>query len=288
MNKQDVIDIMNRADRMKNPIRQYPNKTMVSLFFEQSRLIDSYNAAARRLGMKVHNMIATAESLEDHVKLSNYYGDILVLRHPDEDYQHRAEMVSDIPVLPAGKFENPTQALVDLYTLSRELEFRGITLDSETRQTLHISFLGYNRAVQPFVNLLKHFPNIELHYVSRSDVDPDLIPLTDVFYVSRKQDEDAYCIDRTFLSKTKHTAIVMHHLPRTDELLPEVDKNPRCVYFEQQENGIYMRMATIDLIFSRDCPTVRECFWIGFSYIKTRLSMFSLWPVVSTGVCRCV
>ena len=288
MEKQDILEMMAHADRMKNPIRQYPNKTMVSLFFDPTHVQDSYQVAARRLGMKTHTTTVTQERMEDHVKISEKYGDVLVLSHSDDDYQHRAEMVCSIPIIPAGKYENSIQALTDLYTLIKELEFRQIHIDSDRRRTLHITFLGYNRHVHPFVHLLKHFPNIDLHYVSRSDIDPELIPLTDVFYVSRKQEEDGYCVDRAFLSKTKHTSIVMHHLPRTTELSPEVDNNPRCVYFEQQENGIYMRMAALDRVFSKDCPNLRECFWIGLAYIKNRLSMFSLWPLVSTGVCRCV
>jgi aspartate carbamoyltransferase catalytic subunit len=161
-----------------------------------------------------------------------------------------------------------TQPLIDIYTLFKELKYRGIDLDSEAREPLHITFLGYNRTLQSFLTLLKLFPKIETHF-STELVDTK----TDILYMSRRQQEESYLVNKSFISPTKPTMIVMHTLPRGPELDPEIDTNPRSVYFHQSENGVYVRMAILDKLFAlRSCPSFYELFWIYVSKIASKFS----------------
>jgi aspartate carbamoyltransferase catalytic subunit len=90
-------------------------------------------------------------------------------------------------------------------------------------------------------------------------------------YVSRRQGTEDYTIDRAYLQTFKPTLILMHPFPRTDELSPEVDTNPRSVYFHQMENGLYMRMAILDRVLSASCaPTWWEWLWIVFACMLSR------------------
>jgi aspartate carbamoyltransferase catalytic subunit len=268
MNKQEILQFIKHVDQMKNPLRQYPNRTVVHYFREHTRSYYSFQAAALKLGCNVMSVDQTlSESLEDSVKILQHYGDAIVIRHPDSDAHSRAVKISRVPVIQAGSHCQNTQALIDIYTLFKELKYRGIDLDSDKRPILNVTFLGYNRAIQAFIALLSLFPRIKYHYVS------DEIPSTDVLYVSRRQNDESYCVDKEFLSKTKPTMIVMHPLPRSDELSHTIDTNPRSVYFQQSENGLYVRMALLDAIFSvRQYPTLYELFWI---YMAKLASIFS-------------
>jgi aspartate carbamoyltransferase catalytic subunit len=268
MNKQEILRFIKHVNQMKNPLRKYPNRTVVYYFREHTRSYYSFQAAALKLGCNVltveQNM---SESLEDSVRTIQHYGDAIVIRHPDADSHLRAVKISHVPVIQAGSHCHQTQALIDIYTLYNELKYRRIDLNSDTREILHVTFLGYNRSIQSFIALLSLFPKIKYHYVS------DEIPTTDVLYVSRRQNDESYCVDKEFLSKTKPTMVVMHSLPRSDELSPTIDTNPRSIFFKQSENGVYVRMALLDSLFSvQQYPTLYELFWI---YMAKLASIFS-------------
>jgi aspartate carbamoyltransferase catalytic subunit len=269
MNKEQVLDFFKHVDQMKNPIRKYPTKTVVYLFQDNTRTLYSFKAAALRLGC--NNLIVeqpNMESFEDTIRTIQHYGDALVLRDPDPDSYTLAVSKSKIPIVQAGGHGQMTQPLIDIYTLFKELKYRGIDLDSDSRETLHITFLGYGRTVQSFLTLLKLFPNIETHFSSEI-----IEKNTDVLYVSRRQQDETYCVNKEFIKTAKSTMIIMHALPRCSELSTDIDFNPRSVYFHQSENGIYVRMAILDKLFSiRTYPTLYEVFWI---YIAKLFSMFS-------------
>lgn len=268
MNKEEILHFIKRVDRMRNPLRKYPNRTVVHYFREHTRSYYSFQAAALRLGCNVMTVDQTlSESLEDTIKTIQYYGDAIIVRHPDKDAHLRAVKNSRVPVIQAGSQCHKTQALIDIYTLYKELKYRGIDLNSETRETLQVTFLGYSRTIQSFIALLSEFPKIKYHYVS------DEIPTTDVLYVSRRQNDETYCVDKDFLSNSKPTMVVMHPLPRSEELSNTIDTNPRSIYFQQAENGLYVRMALLDELFSiRQYPTFYEVFWI---YMAKLASIFS-------------
>jgi aspartate carbamoyltransferase catalytic subunit len=254
---------------MRHPIRQYPNKTVVYFFEDNTRTLYSFQAAALRLGCRIMTIEQpNLESFEDTIRSIQHYGDALVLRCPEPESFTRAVSMSRIPVVQAGAHGQMTQPLIDLYTTFKELKYRGIDLDKEDREPLHITFLGYNSTLQAFVTLLKLFPKIEFHY-STEKVDPN----TDILFVSRRQQEESYTVNKSFVKPNKPTMIVMHTLPRGSELDPEMDTNPRSVYFHQSENGLYVRMAILDKLFSiRSCPSFYELFWIYMAKLASKFS----------------
>lgn len=269
MNKETVLEFIRYVDRMKNPIRQYPKKTVVYLFHDNTRTLYSFQAAALRLGCR--NLVVeqpNLESLEDTVRSIQAYGDALVIRDPDPESFTRASSRSRIPVVQAGIHGQEAQSIIDIYTMYKELKYRGIELDSEKRDTLHLTFLGYSRSVQPFLNLVRLFPKIDIQF-SNETFDPN----TDILYVSRRQQEESYCVNKQTIEHTKPSMIIMHALPRSSELSTDIDFNPRSVYFNQSENGLYVRMAILDKLFAvRTCPSLYETFWI---YMAKLASIFS-------------
>ncbi len=286
LTKQDILSYILKASNIKKngPLCKYPNKTLITMFYEPStRTSCSFQAAAIKLGCNLINMtdkvssVEKGESLEDTIKTLNFYGDAIVLRHPLKGSSERAMQVSNIPIINAGdgNGEHPTQALLDIFTIYNELASFGIDLDSDKRDTLVITFVGdlkNSRTIHSLIRLLHHFPKIKLIYVSppslelpetnSTDLD-DAISMTDVLYVTRIQKErfenesdyhsilNKYqCIDKNVMLKAKKQMILMHPLPRLNEISTELDNDPRAAYFKQVENGVYMRMAILDTIFS--------------------------------------
>jgi len=261
MNKQEVLDFFKSVDRMRNPLRQYPNRTVIHFYQEHARSLHSFQVASHKLGCKVLTIEPSQESLEDTVRTIQPYGDALVLRHPEPDSYTRATSVSQIPVIQAGIHGQETQSLTDIYTLYKELLYRGIEIDSISRKILHVTFLGYGRNVQSFVRYLELFPKVACHYATELSA-PEVVD-TDVLYVFPTQNNETYCVNKEFLSTTKPSLILMHPLPRQEEISEEIDTNPRCVYFHQSENGLYVRMAQLDHLFSvRSRPTFLEYIWM--------------------------
>jgi len=234
MNKQQIIDLMARADRMRHPIRKYVN-TVVCLFNKPTPTLWSFQAAAIRLGCNVLTMS------EEHTSSAHAYGDLLVM-NPDTTQNQEIDRMAEF------------------YALYKELHLRSIDLDSTDREPLHVTFLGYSRNVQPFVYLLQRFPKIEFHYVSQEEIEPEVQEITDVFYVYPFQEGDKICLDKAFLNKTKHTSIVLRTHPYDDT---EIWHNPRCIYSSQASYGVYMRMAILDKSLSAlSWPSLYEMEWL--------------------------
>jgi aspartate carbamoyltransferase catalytic subunit len=263
-------------------------KIMASLFYEPStRTRMSFESAMLRLGGGVigtesagqFSSVAKGETLEDTVRIISGYCDVLVLRHNEVGASRRAAMVSSVPVINAGDGpgQHPTQALLDLYTIRKELG----RLDG-----LHIAMVGdlaNGRTVRSLCYLLSKFDGVKLTFVAppsvamgrdiKSYLDEKgvayeetenldaVLPEVDVVYQTRIQKErfsgrmdeyqrvsGIYVIDAAAMRRLSPAAILMHPLPRVGEIAEEVDADPRAAYFRQARNGIFIRMALLSML----------------------------------------
>lgn len=264
---------------------------LASLFFESStRTRLSFETAMNRLGGRVistvgfqFSSISKGETLYDTMKMVEGYADIAVIRHPVEGSSRIAAAAVDIPVINAGdgSGQHPTQALLDLYTIFRE---RG-SIDG-----LKIAFVGdlkFGRTIHSLIKLLRHY-NVELFLISPVDLaipeayrkelrsanrnfeeteDIKAIWDCDVAYITRIQEErfvdhneyeklkDSYSINRAFLNAAKSNPLIMHPLPRVNELSTDVDNLPEAAYFRQAAYGVYVRMALLLLTLKVELPS---------------------------------
>jgi aspartate carbamoyltransferase catalytic subunit len=263
---------------------------LASLFYEPStRTRFSFESAMLRLGGSIlstenareFSSAAKGESLEDSIRITSLYADVITLRHYEDDAAQRAAAVSGVPIINAGsgKGQHPTQALLDLYTIKREHGH----VDG-----LSIAFVGdlkHGRTVRSLAYLLGKFDNIrirfisppelrvgsdikeylERHHVEYSESD-DLSSAAEhigVLYQTRIQKErfedplqyellkHSYRIDAALAARMRPGAIVMHPLPRVDEIATEVDRLPQAVYFKQARYGLLVRMALLKMIFGK-------------------------------------
>jgi aspartate carbamoyltransferase catalytic subunit len=223
--------------------------------------------------------VAKGETLEDTVRILNGYADVLVLRHYEVGSAKRAASVSRIPVINAGDGagQHPTQALLDLYTIHKEIG----AIDG-----LRIAMVGdlaQGRTVRSLAYLLSKFQDIRIYFTAppllkmkedildylrerqvwfteETDLDK-VMPEVDVVYQTRIQKErfgdrladyeqcrGVYLITSESLRLMKPNAIVMHPLPRLDEIAMEVDSDPRAAYFRQAQNGLSVRMALLTMV----------------------------------------
>jgi aspartate carbamoyltransferase len=264
-------------------------KILANLFYEPStRTFSSFMAAMQRLGGAVipisevrYSSVAKGESLPDTARTLACYADVIVIRHPEVGSAALAAQFAGKPVINAGDGvgEHPTQALLDVFTIREELGH----LDNLTVTLL--GDLKYGRTVHSLARLLTRFDNVKLHYVSPKilrmprDVIEEVkekglpqkehltldgvLPETDVLYVTRVQRErfdnpkeyekvkDAYVVTAETLEKAKQKMIVMHPLPRVNEISMEVDKDQRAAYFRQMEYGLYVRMALLAMVLGK-------------------------------------
>jgi aspartate carbamoyltransferase catalytic subunit len=258
-------------------------RLLATLFYEPStRTRFSFEAAMYRLGGQVlsaenaagASSAAKGESLEDTIQVVTGYADAIVLRHPEVGAIERVARVAKVPVLSAGDGagQHPTQALLDLYTIKKELG----RLDH-----LRVGLAGdlrYGRTVRSLALLLSRFPGNELVMISPAelrmgtdimdqlkdqrvvetdDLDAALAGL-DVLYQTRIQAErfasadkyeryrGVYVVSLDVMRRLPEGAILMHPLPRVGEIDPLVDADPRAAYFRQARNGLWTRMAVLD------------------------------------------
>lgn len=259
-------------------------KILATLFFEPStRTRLSFEAAMLKLGGSTIGFaeaeiasVMKGENLADTVRTVENYADAIALRHRLEGAAKLAAEFSKVPIINSGTGaeEHPTQAFIDLYTMRKEKgKIDGL-------KVALIGDLRYGRTVHSLAYALALY-NIELYLVSpetlrmRNDVlrtvkskiqvteDANLesiIPQIDVLYVTRIQKErfpdaaeyakvkGAYKIDLKTLKNSKKDMIILHPLPRVDEIAPEVDNTPQARYFQQVWNGIVVRMALLSLV----------------------------------------
>ena len=259
-------------------------KILATLFFEPStRTRLSFEAAMHKLGGSTIGFaeaelasVKKGENLADTVRTVENYADIIAVRHPLEGAARLAAEFAKIPIINGGSGaeEHPTQALLDLYTIMKE---------KRKINGLKIAFVGdlrYGRTVHSLAYALSLY-NIELYLISPESLRmrrevlqtiKEKIPViektslektvsqVDVLYITRIQKErfpdpaeyikvkGSYRIDLNTLSEAKEGLIILHPLPRVDEIAPEVDSTPYAKYFPEVWNGIVMRMALLALI----------------------------------------
>ncbi len=286
----ELLDkIFSTADKFeKEPEKILAGKIMASLFYEPStRTRFSFESAMLRLGGSVistenareFSSAIKGETLDDSIKVINGYADVIVIRHYERGASRGAAEISDVPVINAGDGagQHPTQGLLDLYTIKKELgKIDGITIAM-------VGDLKNGRTVRSLSYLLGKYEDIKIYFVS-----PDALKIgddikeyldkhkveyketadlesvvgeVDVLYQTRIQkerfeDEDEYfkfkgCyqIDNKMVEKMKDDSIIMHPLPRVDEILPEVDASPKAAYFKQARYGVLVRMALLVALF---------------------------------------
>ncbi len=259
-------------------------KILASLFFEPStRTKFSFDSAMMRLGGNVigfadaeTSSTKKGESLADTIKVMGYYADILVMRHPKEGAPKLASQYSSVPVINGGDggHQHPTQTLTDLITIKKY---------KRTISGHKVAFCGdlkYGRTVHSLIRTLARFGTKEFILVSpdalklpdtlkrqlieKYDVNLTEVPYleevindVDILYMTRIQKErffneadylklkNSYKLTREKLKSAKTDMIIMHPLPRVNEIAYDVDDDSRAVYFQQSEMGVYVRMALI-------------------------------------------
>jgi aspartate carbamoyltransferase catalytic subunit len=289
-------EIFSTAQDMERVAQHYGSnilsrRVMATLFYEAStRTRLSFESAMRRLGGEVittesaqeFSSASKGETLEDTIKVISGYADVIVLRHYESGASSRAAEVSKVPVVNAGDGagQHPTQALLDMYTIEREIgRLDGISIAL-------VGDLANGRTVRSLCYLLAKYDAPRIYFVSppvvrmRDDIKEYLrrngvsceevddlhavAAKVDVIYQTRIQRErfgdrmeeyesarGHYIIDRSVLECMTEKAVIMHPLPRVDEIVAdEVDADPRAAYFRQAHNGLYVRMALLKMILS--------------------------------------
>jgi len=259
-------------------------KTLATLFFEPStRTRLSFETAMHKLGGETIGFaepeatsIKKGESLADTVRVVENYAEVIVLRHPLEGAARFAAEYTSVSVINAGSGaeEHPTQALLDLYTVRKEkgkIDGLNIALIGDLRYGRAVHSLAYGLS-QYEVKLYLVSPGMlrmrrevlddireKMEIVDNADLE-EIIPEVDVLYVTRIQKErfpdlaeyakvkGSYVINIDLLRRAKEDSIVLHPLPRVDEITPEVDSTPHAKYFKQAWNGVVVRMALLELI----------------------------------------
>jgi len=278
---EDMVEIA-RGRSVSDLLR---GKVLACIFFEPStRTRLSFETAMNRLGGGVIGFAGTeatsvvkGETLADTIRMVSGYADAVVLRHPREGAAKLATEFSSVPVLNAGDGagQHPTQTLLDLFTIRTE---------KGRLQDLNISLVGdlrFGRTVHSLAIALSKFGNT-INLVSPEGLEmpaevtsylkstgmlgaachsPDeVISDTDILYATRIQKErfpdpaeyervaGMYRVDPDLLSRGPQNMIVMHPLPRVNEITPEVDTLPQAKYFEQAFNGVPVRMALLSMV----------------------------------------
>ncbi len=282
-----IADFFEKAD-LKNRIpKVLKNKILACIFYEPStRTRFSFESAMLKLGGGVvstesagyFSSAIKGESLEDTIRIIAGYSDVIVLRHSEIGAAERAVKVSSVPIINAGdgSGEHPTQALLDLYTIEKELG---------RINNFKIGMVGdllYGRTIHSLIYLLSLCNKVELFLVSPQVLRlpakyksflkahgmkffetrslNDILSEVDILYITRVQKErfsslrlydkikNSFIVGKMALERLNKKAIIMHPLPRVNEISKEVDSDKRAAYFRQAQNGLYIRMAILTLV----------------------------------------
>ena len=303
LNRKTLQDIFKMADGFKKADQEnkvpklLQNKILSCVFYEPStRTRFSFESAMLKLGGQVistenathFSSAAKGETLEDSIRIISGYSDAIVLRHPETHAAERAAKVSSVPIVNAGDGtgEHPTQALLDFYTIQKEIG----RVDNFKIALVGDLFNG--RTIHSLIYLLSSAHNVEVFLVSPKELKlpekyksflktrkikffessnlESIPPKVDVLYMTRVQKErfssqqlyeqvkDIFILNKKLLNKLKKRAVVMHPLPRVNEISQEVDSDNRAAYFRQAQNGLYIRMALLSRLFikSKNLPPV--------------------------------
>jgi aspartate carbamoyltransferase len=292
--KQSILKTMKVASRMHTerrtspkPIKLAEGKVLANLFFEPStRTASSFAAAMMKLGGSVVSLdeqtssSQKGETTEDTIRTISQYADVIAMRHPLEGSVLNAAQFSTRPVINAGDGggEHPTQALLDIFCIMQELcveDLNGLNItlcgDLLNGRTVHsLSHLLSNfegltiNCVAPDIlqmpnNVVQHLKDNNVN-VNLMDTYADVMPETDIFYMTRVQKErfetqeayeackGLYILTPEDMKHAKDRMAVMHPLPRVDEIDVGVDHDPRAAYFRQVGCGLSLRMALLGMV----------------------------------------
>ena len=282
---EEIFDLADAIiDDPEKYVHACDGKLLATLFYEPStRTRFSFEAAMLRLGGKVigfsepnSSSVAKGESIADTIRTIACYADIAVMRHPKEGAPRIAANATDMPVINAGDggHQHPTQTLTDLLTIRRRKGgFNNLTVGL-------CGDLKFGRTVHSLIKALSRYEGIKFvmispeelripEYVRKGVLDANSIPYRevkkmqdvmselDVLYMTRVQRErffneddyirlkDRYILDLDKLVSAKEDMMILHPLPRVNEIAVEVDNDPRALYFEQAKNGMFVRMSLI-------------------------------------------
>jgi aspartate carbamoyltransferase catalytic subunit len=285
--KEEILRILDIAEDFEVNQRQkiLSDYVVATLFFEPStRTRLSFESAVQYLGGGIVGFaspdvssVTKGESLKDTILTVSNYSDLIVMRNPMDGSARYASEVSPVPIINAGDGANqhPTQCLLDLYSIRKtqgKLDHLNIAM---------VGDLKYGRTVHSLVQALSLF-NTTFHFVSPESLKmpssvktwvkkagleyhqytdfKEVIPKADILYMTRIQGErfpdpleyekvkNAYILDNAMLENSKDNLKVLHPLPRVNEINEDVDDNPKAYYFQQAQNGVYVRQALIAAI----------------------------------------
>jgi aspartate carbamoyltransferase catalytic subunit len=271
---------------LTGPLR---GRILATLFFEPStRTRFSFEAAMQKLGGGVlsaedarDNSSATkGESIGDTIRVVSGYADVIAIRHYEAGTAAEAAKNSPVPIINAGDGvgEHPTQALADMYTIKKELGWLsglrvvlvGDLLNGRTIHSLLPLLCLYSGVTIDLISPAQlRLPLQYREYLTKKGIPfhegdrlEGVIEQADVAYITRVQKErfasqeeydavkDVYVINAETANRMKPQAIIMHALPRVNEIAPDVDDNARAAYFRQAKNGLYIRMALLKYLLS--------------------------------------
>ena len=263
----------NALNNKDNISTSLSGKILTNLFYEAStRTSSSFYSAMTRTGgsvIPINNVkfssVTKGETLEDTIIAMSTLSDCIVLRHPDTGSANRAAKVSSVPIINGGdgEGEHPTQTLLDGFTIYSN--------NNKSLDNLNITFIGdlkNGRTVKGLVKLLSRYKNNNFNFISpeslklpsellpsnsiESENIENVIDKTDVLYVTRVQKERGsdhdYSLSLEKLNLLKRDSIVMHPLPRVNEIPREFDNDKRAKSFEQMRNGLWCRIALLEKI----------------------------------------
>lgn len=258
----DFLEIFDLANNIKENPNNYRyslvGKIITNLFYEPStRTSSSFTSAMYKLGGQVipindvnYSSVAKGENLQDTIITMSNYCDLIVLRSKKAGDALLASKVSNVPIINAGdgNGEHPTQTLLDLYTIYKRFN---------TIEDLTVTFIGDIENGRTVHSLDKALPHCKKHFIDTYD--KSIWPESDVYYLTRVQKErgssGSYSMKKEHIHHIPEDAIVMHPFPRNEEIPVWFDKDPRAKYFEQMENGLYIRMALLLALLKTDLET---------------------------------
>jgi aspartate carbamoyltransferase len=292
--KNDIDSIIKNASyferelKKKDSLTLLKGKILATLFYEPStRTRLSFEAAMQRLGGGVISMgsvesssVAKGETLVDTVRTVSQYADGIVVRHPRLGSAKEAADATPIPVINAGDGagQHPTQALLDIYTIHKELgSLKNLTIslvgDLKNGRTVHalVELLSLFQSKLYFVspNLLRMPEEITANLkgkgtrIIETEDMMEAANASDLVYMTRVQKErfsdlseyervkGSLIIDGEFLKRLKKKITILHPLPRVDEIHPDVDSYPGAAYFRQVRNGVFVRMALLAMVLGK-------------------------------------
>lgn len=282
--RDEQLKILDLAEGFeKKPVQDILKGFVVAtLFFEPStRTRLSFESAASRLGAQVigfseasTSSVSKGESLNDTILTVSKYADIIVMRHPREGSARYASEVSPVPVINAGDGANqhPTQTLLDIYSIRKtqgtlnnlQIVFVGDLKYGRTVHSLTFALCNFNATFHLVSPLELKLPSYvkqkikdnKLEYYQYTDMN-EVIPKADILYMTRIQKErfsdpieyervkNSYILRNDMLQDAKNTMRVLHPLPRVNEIETDIDQNTKAYYFNQAQNGVYVRQALL-------------------------------------------